>query len=328
MMKNIYNGRSSPPNNIYRVVDGDTKKIKKAWRAISSTQYVKVWDTTITETRDFIINLTQISGSMSVTIDISNLMLMTSFPYTYMKSGIIDWGDGSSTIINASTTEYSHIYDDSITNTTVIIKSNDDIIDFYSKFCEFDNAEASIIIPNTIKKINSSVFSPTGNSSWDNLVDITIPSSITEIGQSAFEGCSKLKKLILPNDVMLISEYMCKNCTSLEFVSAKKVQVIAPNAFAGCSSLSNIELNSVIAIYNSVFYGCTSLVSIKLPNTLQMLGNSSYAFYENTRDINFDGTKSQWESVSKGNFWSRLLNTPYTVHCTDGDVDYTIIYNP
>ena len=45
-MKNIYNGNSSPPNNIYRVVDGDTKKIKKAWRAISNTEYVKDWDIT------------------------------------------------------------------------------------------------------------------------------------------------------------------------------------------------------------------------------------------------------------------------------------------
>lgn len=322
MMKNIYNGSNSPPSNIYRVVDGDTKKITKAWRAVSNTEYVKVWD--IAENKNFIIKLAQITNYMSITINTSNLILTTS--YEYAKNGTIDWGDGSSTIISTSTTEYSHTYDDSITNATVVIKSSEDILDFYSNFCKFENAEASIIIPNTITKINNSVFTTAVNDSFKNLVDVTIPDSVTSIGESAFEGCSKLKKLVIPNSVTVISKYMCKHCTSLEFVSAKKVQVIAPDAFSGCSSLSNIELDSVIAIYNSAFYDCSSLASITLPSSLKMLGAGSYAFFESTRDIVFGGTQQEWENVSKGNFWSRLLNTQYTVHCIDGNIDYTIIY--
>ena len=159
MMKNIYNGSNSPPSNIYRVVDGNTKKIQKAWRAVSNTEYVKVWD--ITESKYFIIKLTKTSKQMKVTINTSDLLLMTTFPYKHLESGAIDWGDGSSTIISTSTTEYSHTYDDSITNATVVIKSSEDILDFYSNFCKFENAEASIIIPNTITKINNSVFTTT-----------------------------------------------------------------------------------------------------------------------------------------------------------------------
>lgn len=322
MMKNIYNGSNSPPSNIYRVVDGNTKKIQKAWRAVSNTEYVKVWD--IAENKNFIIKLAQITNYMSITINTSNLILTTS--YEYAKNGTIDWGDGSSTIISTSTTEYSHTYDDSITNATVVIKSSEDILDFYSNFCKFENAEASIIIPNTITKINNSVFTTAVNDSFKNLVDVTIPDSVTSIGESAFESCSKLKKLVIPGSIAVIGQYMCKNCTSLEFVSAKKVQVIAPDAFSGCSSLSNIELDSVIAIYNSAFYGCSSLASITLPSSLKMLGAGSYVFFESTRDLIFCGTQQEWENVSKGNFWSRLLNTQYTVHCIDGNIDYTIIY--
>ena len=154
---------------------------------------------------------------------------------------------------------------------------------------------------------------------------VTIPDSVTTIGESTFEGCSKLKELILPSSIEVISEYMCKNCTSLTYVSAKNIKIISNDAFSGCSSLSNLDLNNVIAIYNA-FYGCSSLDSIKLPNTLQMLGNSSYAFYESTHNIYFDGTKSEWENISKGNFWSRNLNVAYTVYCTDGNIDYTIIH--
>lgn len=314
MIRNLYLD-STDNSKLDFYLDG--KRVTQMW-----LDGVCVWD--ITENKNFIIKLAQIANSISITINTSNLILTTS--YEYVRSGTIDWGDGSSTIISTSTTEYSHTYDDSITNATVVIKSSEDIIDFYSNFCKFENAEASIIIPSTIKKLNSAIFTSAVNASYKNLVDVTIPDSVTSIGESAFEDCSKLKKLVIPNSIAVISQYMCKNCTSLEFVSAKKVQVIAPNAFSYCSSLSNIELDSVIAIYESAFFDCSSLASITLPSSLKMLGAGSYAFYESTRNIIFNGTQQEWENVSKGNFWSRLLNTQYTVHCIDGNIDYTIIY--
>lgn len=323
-IKNIHrNSFSDTPTTIKRKVDNNLYDIKKAYTKINGN-LVLVWD--ITENKYFIIKLTKTGEQMKVTINTSNLLLMTTFPYKHLESGAIDWGDGSSTEINSTEYKYTHTYDDSITDTTITIKSNDTIVDFYKNFCNFENADAYIIIPNSITAIGSAKFSPSSSDDcYKNLVGVTIPESVLSIGASAFEDCSKLNRLILPSSIEVISEYMCKNCTSLTYVSAKNIKIISNDAFAGCSSLSNIELDSVIAIYNA-FYGCSSLDSIKLPRTLQMLGNGSYAFYEGTHNIYFDGTKSEWENISKGNFWSRNLNVAYTVYCTDGNIDYTIIH--
>ena len=84
---------------------------------------------------------------------------------------------------------------------------------------------------------------------------IILPSSLTSIGSSAFEGCSGLTSITLPSSVR-----------SIEF-----------NAFRGCSGLTSITLpSSLTSIGNSAFRDCSGLTSITLPSSLKSIG--SYAF--------------------------------------------------
>ena len=78
---------------------------------------------------------------------------------------------------------------------------------------------------------------------WNLLTSITLPNSITKIGNRAFINCVKLKDFIIPEGVKSIgaSAFCC--CTSLTSIAIpESVLVIEEGAFSGCSSLTSIVI--------------------------------------------------------------------------------------
>ncbi len=70
-------------------------------------------------------------------------------------------------------------------------------------------------IPGTVKKIASSAFLKS------NLTSISIPNSVTEIGESAFGSCTKLTSITIPISVTVIYDHAFQECTSLEEVTVE-----------------------------------------------------------------------------------------------------------
>ena len=89
--------------------------------------------------------------------------------------------------------------------------------------------------------------------------EVVIPSSITVegkeytvtlIGAYAFENCSGLTSVTIPNSVTSIDGYAFKNCSGLTSITIpNSVTVIDNDAFSGCISLTSITIpNSVTSI--------------------------------------------------------------------------------
>ena len=152
-----------------------------------------------------------------------------------------------------------------------ITSDNTVCVTYYSSDNDFQNnnyVSGAVVIPSSVTN-NGTIYSVTsiGNDAFENcsgLTSVTIPNSVTSIGEWAFWECSGLTSVTIGNSVTSIGEAAFSWCSSLTSVTIpNSVTSIGERAFAWCSSLTSVTIgNSVTSIGNDAFYGCNGLISI------------------------------------------------------------------
>jgi len=167
------------------------------------------------------------------------------------------------------------------------------------------------------------------------LTSITIPESVTTIGECAFCDCESLKEIkvaegnknyksvdgnLYSKDGKTLLQYAIgKENTS--FVIPDSVTTIGERAFQACSSLTSITIpDSVTTIGNYAFRGCSGLTSITIPNSVTTIGAGAFYDCTNLKTVTYKGTKAQWANVSKGSGW-RSYTKVTVIKCIDGDIE-------
>ena len=139
-----------------------------------------------------------------------------------------------------------------------------------------------ITIPDSVTKIGDSSFF-----GCEYLKQMTIPNSVTTIGKSAFRQCRSLKCVTIPDSVTKISDYAFDQCKSLKQITIpNSVTLIGDCSFSGCKSLQQIVIpDSVITIGNCAFMFCESLKQITLSNSVTTIGKTSFMFCKSLKQI-------------------------------------------
>ena len=165
---------------------------------------------------------------------------------------------------------------------------------------------SSVSLPSTLKTIGKGAFSE-----CDRLTSLTIPASVEKIGfaafyrcyalksvtfesdsklteigneaydedeswsyeHGAFEECTALEKVVLPDSLKVLGQDTFKNCSQLGSVTfGNRLTTVAERAFEGCTALTSLSIPGSVRYLGS-FSGCTSLTSVVMSNGVTHVGD-------------------------------------------------------
>ncbi|MDQ0288539.1 fibronectin type 3 domain-containing protein [Oligosphaera ethanolica] len=133
----------------------------------------------------------------------------------------------------------------------------------------------SVNIPTTVTDIGNGAFQ-----NCSSLAAVTIPTSMTQINEAVFQSCSSLAKVTIPTSVTSIGKSAFSGCSGLTSVDIPdSVSSIGWGAFSGCSGLTSVNVPAAMtSIGDGAFSGLSGLTSIEIPASVTSIGNSAFAY--------------------------------------------------
>ena len=157
---------------------------------------------------------------------------------------------------------------------TLTVSGNGQMGDYASwskpPYESYKNQIINVILEQGVTNIGNSAFN-----GCSRLTSITIPEGVTSIGNQAFNECSSLTSIIIPEGVTSIGHYAFYNCLSLASISIPcSINSIGEHSFHLCRKLSSITIPiNVIIISDYCFAECSSLSSVTIPEGVTMIGD-------------------------------------------------------
>ena len=144
----------------------------------------------------------------------------------------------------------------------------------------------TVIIPSStngwpVKNIGDTAFNFRG------ITSVTIPTSVTNIGDSAFASCHSLATVTILDGVTEIKSYAFNSCYKLTNVFlGSNVVSIGDYAFSSCSTLTNLTFpNSLTNIGTWTFADCYALSTLIIPDSVASIGASAFVSCDHVTNL-------------------------------------------
>ena len=161
--------------------------------------------------------------------------------------------------------------------TKIVIPESVAVLDAYFDGC---SALKTVIFPENLSiPITASLFR-----NCTALQSVTLPITLTEIGNSMFQGCSALTEIFFAQNqnnknLTKIGKQAFQNCTALKtthFLEGSSLVSIGANAFESTGICEFIAPKSLEIIDHNVFLGCTDLTDITLYEKVSSIANTAF----------------------------------------------------
>ena len=137
---------------------------------------------------------------------------------------------------------------------------------------------------------------------------VTIPAQwnglpVTSIHSHAFDNCSGVTKIILPDSIKTIEDYAFFSCGMLEISLPASVSTIGASAFYGCKALKKLALPEGLKTITRQLFSYSGVQAVYIPASVTSI--EAYASYDHSdaktplKAVFYGGTEAQWETLKK-----------------------------
>lgn len=131
----------------------------------------------------------------------------------------------------------------------------------------------SVVLPSTITSIGEKAFN-----TCEQLVSVNIPEGVTILGTNMFNKCKSLTTISLPSTLTTIGNNAFKACAFESIVIPANVNSLGLNCFQDCKSLASVTLPAALTeLSSNAFSGCSAITTIELPSGITKLGDGALA---------------------------------------------------
>ena len=149
----------------------------------------------------------------------------------------------------------------------------------------------AVYVPSTVKDIGDSAFF-----GCNNLDRVSIQGGNLKIGNRAFAGCRSLKRVVFNGAAAELGDYAFWDCSKIAIYYTQNVTAIGECAFIGSGLSGELDLRGAKNIKSSAFNGC-EITSITIGKNLSEIGPSAFFNCDDLNEIKLSDENDEYVYV-------------------------------